>query len=127
MLHCNTTSKEPFMKTTPHLDRGPKIMPWLAHKAGIPLSRAETLWQAARRHAEIVTGEAETPAFWNAAMDRLLELVAAESLREDAAAFGWRQWTRHHKRVWAAPLTILDALTLNSVRGWRMLRPLQLG
>ena len=115
------------MKTTPHLDRGPKILPWLAHKAGIPLSGAETLWQAARRHAEIVTGETETPAFWNAAMDRLLKLVAAESLREDAAAFGWRQWTRHHKRVWAAPLTILDALTLNSVRGWRMLRPLQLG
>lgn len=115
------------MKTTHHLDRGPKILPWLAHKAGIPLSRAETLWQAALRHAKTVTDEVETPAFWNAAMDSLLELVAAESLREDAAAFGWRQWTRHHKRAWAAPLAILDALTLNSVRGWHLLRPLQLG
>lgn len=115
------------MKTTPHLDRGPKILPWLAHKAGIPLSRAETLWQAARCHAEIVCSETATPAYWQVAMDRLYELVAAESLREDAAAFGWRQWTRHQKRAWAAPLAILDALTLNSVRGWRMLRPLQLG
>ncbi|MBS3935782.1 MAG: hypothetical protein KGZ43_06390 [Sulfuritalea sp.] len=105
----------------------PMILPWLAHKAGIPERRAEILWHAAQRHAAHATGETETPAYWQAAMDRLLELVAAESLREDAASFGWRQWTRHHKRAWAAPLAILDALTLNSVRGWRMLRPLQLG
>jgi hypothetical protein len=112
------------MKTTP---RTPKILPWLAHKAGISLSRAETLWHTARCHAETLTGEADTPAYWQAAMDHLLELVAAESLREDAAAFGWRQWTRHYKRAWAVPLGILDALTLNSVRGWRTMRPLQLG
>ena len=115
------------MKTTPHLEHGPKILPWLAHKAGIPLSRAEVLWHAARCHAEELTGETDTPAYWSVAMDRLHALIAAECLREDATAFGWRQWTRHHKRAWAAPLAILDALTLNSVRGWRMLRPLQLG
>ncbi|MEW6515213.1 MAG: hypothetical protein AB1443_14570 [Pseudomonadota bacterium] len=115
------------MKTTPHLEHGPKILPWLAHKAGISLSRAEVLWHAARCHAEALTGETDTPAYWSTAMDRLVELIAAESLREDATAFGWRQWTRHHKRAWAAPLAILDALTLNSVRGWRLLRPLQLG
>ena len=115
------------MKTTPHLIHGPKILPWLAHKAGITLPRAEMLWASARCHAETVTGETGTPIFWQAAMDRLHALVAAESLREDAAAFGWRQWTRHHKRACAAPLAILDALTLNSVRGWRTLRPIQLG
>lgn len=105
----------------------PKILPWLAHKAGISRSRAETLWYAAQRHAALATGETETPACWQAAMDRLLELVAAESLREEVASFGWRAWTRHHARVWQAPLAILDALTLNSQRGWLTLRPLPSG
>jgi hypothetical protein len=112
------------MKTTP---RTPMILPWLAHKAGISQDRAEAVWQAALCHAKAVTGETDTPACWTAATDRLFELIAAESLREDAAAFGWRQWSRHNKRAWAAPLAVLDALTLNSVRGWRTLRPLQLG
>ncbi len=105
----------------------PKILPWLAHKAGIPLHRAEVLWCAAQRHATDATGETETPAYWAAAMDRLLELVAAESLREDAASFGWRRLTRLNNRLWQAPLAILDALTLNNVRGWRLMRQNQFG
>lgn len=112
------------MKTTPH---NPKILPWLAHKAGITLHRAEILWHAAQRHAAHVTGEIETPAYWQAAMDRLLELVAAERLREDVASFGWRRWTRLNERLWQAPLAVLDALTLNTVRGWRRWQPLQPG
>lgn len=102
----------------------PMILPWLAHKAGINERRAEILWHAAECHAAQVTGETETPAYWQAAMDRLLELVAAESLREDAASFGWRRWARANQKLWQAPLIILDALMLNSQRGWHSLRPL---
>ena len=109
------------------ISRNPKILPWLAHKAGISLHRAEILWHAAQRHAAHATGENETAAYWQAAMDRLLELVAAESLCEDAASFGWRRWARMNQHVWSAPLAILDALTLNSVRGWRTFRPIQFG
>lgn len=105
----------------------PKLLPWLAHKAGISERRAEILWHAAQRHAAHATGETETPAYWQAAMDRLLELVAAERLREDAASFGWRRWSRLNRHLWLAPLAVLDALTLNSQRGWRTLRPIQLG
>ena len=115
------------MKTTPHLGREPKILPWLAHKAGIPLSRAEVLWQAARCHAETITGEIGTPAYWEAATERLHALIAAESLREDAAAFGWRNWTRLHSRVWEAPLILLSAFTLNNVRSWRTMQTLHAG
>lgn len=110
------------MKTT-HFS--PKLLPWLASKAGISPRRAEVLWHAALRHAETITGETETPACWQAAMDRLLELVAAESLREDAASFGWRSWTRQNKRVWQAPLNVLDALMLNATRSWRLMRLVQ--
>ena len=112
------------MKTTP---RYPKILPWLAHKAGISMSHAESLWDAARCHAQTVTGETETPVYWKAAMDRLHELAAAESLREDTASFGWRPWSRLNKRGWETPLALLQALTLNSVRGWRVMGTLQLG
>jgi hypothetical protein len=118
------SGKETIMKALP---KNPKLLPWLARKAGIPLHRAEVLWRAAQRHAAHVTGATETPAYWEAAMDRLLELVAAESLREDAASFGWRRWTRLNQHVWQAPLAVLDALMLNNVRGWRLLKPMQLG
>jgi hypothetical protein len=107
--------------------KNPKLLPWLASKAGIPLHRAEVLWRAAQRHAAHVVGATETPAYWEAAMDRLLELVAAERLREDAASFGWRHWARLHKHIWQAPLAALDALVLNNVRDWRLLKPMQLG
>ncbi len=112
------------MNKTPH---SPMLLPWLAKKAGIPMHRAEALWHAAQRHAAHVTAETETPAYWAAAMDRLLELVAAERLREDAASFGWRRWTRLYNRIWQAPLAVLDTLTVNNVRGWRQMKPIQLG
>lgn len=105
----------------------PQILPWLASKAGISPRRAEVLWHAAQRHAAHVAGETASPAYWAAAMDRLLELVAAESLREDAASFGWRRWSRLNRDLWQAPLAVLDALTLNSERGWRSFKPLQFG
>lgn len=102
----------------------PKILPWLAHKAGITEHRAEILWHAAARHAAHATGETDTPAYWAAAMDHLLELIAAERLREDAASFGWRRWARLYRDLWQVPITCLDALMLGSQRGWRNLRQL---
>lgn len=105
----------------------PKILPWLAHKAGIAERRAEILWHAACRHAAHATNETDTPAYWAAAMDRLLELVAAERLREDAASFGWRRWARMNAHLWQASLAVFDALMLGSQRGWRNLRPLSFG
>ncbi len=105
----------------------PKILPWLAHKAGLPLPRAERLWQAACHHAAHATGETGTPAFWSAALDRLLTLVAAESLREDAASWGWRPITRTHARLWQPPLAMLDTLTLASQRFWRSFETLIFG
>lgn len=109
------------MRTTPVRSTPPKILPWLASKAGIPERRAETLWHAAQRYAAIRTGETETPAYWKVAMDRLLKLIAAESLREDAASFGLRRWSRLQARLWQAPVELFEAFALNSVRGWRVL------
>lgn len=99
----------------------PMILPWLARKAGISDRRAEILWHAAQRYAALHCGETETPAYWKTSMDRLLELIAAESLREDAASFGWRPWSRLQARAWTAPLNLFDAVALSAARGWRVI------
>jgi hypothetical protein len=99
----------------------PKLLHWLASKAGIDEHRAEVLWHAAQRHAAVRTGETDTPAYWSAAMDRLHELVAAESLREDAASFGWRRWARLNAQAWLAPVALLDEFSINFARGCRSL------
>jgi hypothetical protein len=99
--------------------RAPKMLPWLAHKAGISDQRAEVLWKSAERHAAVRTGEVGTSAYWQASMDRLLELIAAEALREDAASFGWRAWSRAQARLLLAPVAAFDAVALAVTRGWR--------
>lgn len=62
----------------PH-ERPPKLLPWLARKARISDEEALDLWR--RALAETATDETHVPARdYSAAMDRLFELVAAESL-----------------------------------------------
>lgn len=99
----------------------PKLLPWLARKAGITDRRAEVLWHAAQRHAALRTGDTDGPAYARAAMDRLLELVAAEALREDAASFGWRPWARWNARAWNQPVEVFKAWSLNNARLWQAL------
>lgn len=104
-----------------HPPHGPKILPWLAHKAGIGEQRAEMLWQAALRHADRVAGRAPTSAYWQVAMDHLHELIAAESQREDVASFGWRPWSRSLAQAWSTRLEVLDEIALARIRTWRIL------
>jgi len=97
------------------------ILPWLARKAGISDRRAEILWHAAQRYAALHSGETDTSAYWKMSMDRLLELIAAEALREDAASFGWRSWSRLQAHALTAPLALFDTVALSMARGWRVL------
>lgn len=97
----------------------PKLLPWLAHKAGISAARAEILWGAAEQHAALVAGERGSPAHSEAAIKRLRELIADESLREDAASFGLRCWARLNALLWQTPVALFDVASLNSTRGWR--------
>lgn len=107
------------MDTKPTREEFPKLLPWLAHKAGIGEQRAQTLWRAARRYA--ATRKETRAARDAAAMSRLLELLAEESRREDAASFGLRCWARLNARLWQAPVALYDALALNAARGWRVI------
>lgn len=57
----------------------PKMLPWLARKAGISDSRAEALWAEAIVCATERTGWVGTSEYWKAAVDRLIELIELES------------------------------------------------
>lgn len=100
--------------------KAPKILPWLAHKAGIDDQRALHLWHAALRYAAH-THTPNTSAYWQAAMAHLQDLIAAESTREDAASFGWRPWARSLAELWTVRLGILDDLAMAPVRTWRII------
>lgn len=104
------------MKTMP---KTPKILPWLARKAGISDVRAEALWHDAERWA----GRQASPgsaAYFKLAVDRLLQLAAAESLRADAASFGWRPWARAQARFWAVSMQAMHEASALSARGWSL-------
>lgn len=108
------------MKAMP---KTPKLLPWLARKAGIGDARAETLWREAERWAARKADEG-TAAYFQLAVDRLLQLVAEESLRADAASFGWRPWARSHARAWAVSMQLMHEVSALSARGWTQLEGL---
>lgn len=105
------------MSTNP---KTPKLLPWLARKAGISERRACTLWFEAERWAARRASPG-CSAYYQLAMDRLLELAAAESLREDAASFGWRPWARAQARLWAVSMQAAQEGSALVARGWRLL------
>ena len=59
--------------------------------------------------------------YFKLAVDRLMELVAAESLREDAASFGWRPWARAQARLWAVSMQVAQEGSALTARGWRLI------
>ena len=59
--------------------KAPKMLPWLARKAGISDTRAEALWAEAIVYATVRTGWVGTSEYWETAMDRLIELIECES------------------------------------------------
>lgn len=99
--------------------RTPMLLPWLAKKAGITERRATSLWRDAERWAKHRAAPGSSD-YYKLAVDRLLELVAAESLREDAASFGWRPWARAQSRFWALSMQVADHGSALSTRGWRL-------
>jgi hypothetical protein len=56
----------------------PKMLPWLAHKAGLSAARAEALWAEAVLHASHVAHGLDAVEHNNLAVSRLLELIEAE-------------------------------------------------
>lgn len=88
----------------------PKMLPWLAKSAGLPIARVEELWTDAIRHATIETGWVETPAYWKSAVDRLLELLEAEALSYHSPEV--TPWVMINMRIGALPITAANNIAL---------------
>jgi hypothetical protein len=100
--------------------KSPKSLPWLAKKAGIPLARAEALWIEAVRYATQQAEIVESPEYWKAAVDHLLESIADEAQQRRAAPFGLGPLVRLPARLWLHGLDAQQALmTATAARFWR--------
>lgn len=100
----------------------PKILPWLAKKAGVPLKRAEALWGDALRYSTQKSKLVESPEYWKLAVDRLLDLLAAESRKLSAMPFGFGPMVRLPARFWLHNLTAQQAMlsiAANSAYWWQ--------
>lgn len=96
----------------------PKLLPWVARKAGIGERRAGALWRESERWAERRAARGSS-AYYKLAVDRLLALAVAESRRQDAASFGWRPWARAQARFWAVSMRMAQEGSALMGRGWR--------
>ena len=59
--------------------RAPKLLPWLARKAGVSMPRAEELWRESVRYAYAHAGKADKSEYWKTANERLRHLLKAEA------------------------------------------------
>lgn len=58
--------------------KAPKILPWIARKAGISDELALKLWRRAISEAEHLTGKSEGSEYWGLAVERFLSIVENE-------------------------------------------------
>lgn len=99
--------------------KAPKILPWVARKAGISEALALKLWRRAAGEAEELSGCCNDSNYFHLANQRFLDLVECESgtsiERESTAApqVGW-MW-RHQNRM--SQLGLLAAQ--NTCRLWQ--------
>lgn len=94
----------------------PKMLPWLARRAGVSDERAAELWAEAIRHATIKTGWVGTPEYWRVAVDRVVELLDAEAKALNARGFS--RLARAQVQLWLLPLLTAQALGLIASRAW---------
>lgn len=99
--------------------KAPKILPWIARKAGISDELALKLWRRALSEAEYLTGSAEGSAYWGFAIERFLSIVENEVgttpqyQQTPAPQLSW-MWS-HQTRMSMLSLTVAE----NAYRFWQ--------
>ena len=58
--------------------KAPKILPWIAKKAGISDELALKIWRRALSEAEYLTGQSSGSEYWGLTIERFLSLVEDE-------------------------------------------------
>ncbi|HXE40491.1 MAG TPA: hypothetical protein VN639_18665 [Azonexus sp.] len=97
----------------------PKILPWIARKAGISDELALKLWRRALSEAEFLTGKAEGSNYWGLAVERFLAIVEDEvgSTPEYTLSPAPRlSWMWHHQ----SRMSLLSMMAAqNTYRYWQ--------
>lgn len=97
----------------------PKILPWVARKAGISDELALKLWRRALSEAEFLTGKAEGSNYWGLAVERFLAIVEDEvgSTPEYTLSPAPRlSWMWHHQ----SRMSLLSMMAAqNTYRYWQ--------
>lgn len=93
----------------------PKILPWIAHRAGISEEFALELWRRAGRETERSTADCDSSDYYGRAIVRLVDLAESEgkqSVVRDTVAgetgFSWL-W-RYENRISRSHLLALQSL-----------------
>lgn len=105
----------------------PKILPWLARRAGIDDTLAAKLWRRAAGEAAVIAGNRRSSDFFRLAIERLISLIEAESGHSQAigGAFAWL-WP-YQARI--ANLGFIATVSVGRAwqQGWRALLPCRRG
>jgi hypothetical protein len=94
----------------------PKLLPWYARKAGVPIERAEVLWVKAVRRATDETGWVGNAEFWGASMDIFRQLLEAE--KASLCAPRVSPLLRLQRRLGRLPLLAFEDLIMASRTRW---------
>lgn len=97
----------------------PKILPWLARKAGISDVRAEELWTKALRHATAKTGWVGTSEYWRTAVDKVIELIEREAKLQCQPRLP--PMVRFQTRMWMLPMIAWHGYALVGSAAWARL------
>jgi hypothetical protein len=97
----------------------PKILPWIARKAGISDELALKLWRRALSEAEYLTGKAEGTEYWGLCIKRFLSIVdeeAGTSLENRLTPAPRLSWMWHHQ----TRMSLLSLMAAqNTYRFWQ--------
>ena len=113
------------MRTVSFDMKPPKLLPWLARRAGVSDERAVALWRQALDEATGVDAEENTEVdestFWKNSMERFRALLDEEARL--AALSGLNPWFNLHDRLWrGGSLFLADAVIVGMSRSaclWR--------
>ncbi|PKO57066.1 MAG: hypothetical protein CVU28_00625 [Betaproteobacteria bacterium HGW-Betaproteobacteria-21] len=97
--------------------KAPKLLPWYARKAGVPIERANTLWRKAVREATSETGWVGNAEYWGATMDIFLDLLEAE--KNTLCTPCVTPFVRSQNRMWRLPLTAMEDMFFAMSASWQ--------
>lgn len=95
--------------------KSPKILPWIAKRAGVSEAVALKLWRRAAGDAALIIGNSDSPDFYRFSVERFITLVEAEAGRCPLTGSNVTWMWRHQARIASLSLTAAES----TYRLWR--------